>query len=298
MTGTVGNTVLDLYSDAGVTNTFGGVISGPGGVLFATTNFGPGTSTMILTGANTYTGGTEICDCTTVQLGDGHTTGSIVGDVALGGTLAFNRSDVYTFAGAISDDGFESGKLVQMGTGTVILTGANSYSGGTTVNSGILELAHATTSVIDAAGFGTVMLKGGELRTNVTGTSEFANGLVFGAGTVGSPLTSIFAAASGTTVDLSAAADAVTYRSHSVAQFGTATDNGTIVYQTSGFDNFFGSFCRRGGRRNVDGPGSQRSGRYQHLQFHARDDAEQRLERHREHGCDARSLQSGFYQPE
>ena len=254
VTGTVGSTVLSIQGDQNVTNTFGGVISGPGGVLFVSYNFGPGPTTMILTGDNTYTGGTEICSCTTVQLGNGQNTGSIVGDVLLGGTLIFDRSGPYTFAGAISDDGFEQGKLVQNGTGTVILTGANSYSGGTTVNAGILELAHATNGVIDAAGYGTVTLKGGELRTNVTGTSEFANGLVFSGGTTANPLTSVFAAASGTTVNLTAAADAVTYRNHSVAQFGTATDNGTIVYQTAGFDNFFGSYSVVVGGGTLVGP--------------------------------------------
>jgi autotransporter-associated beta strand protein len=254
MTGTAVGTTLSIQGDQNVTNTFGGVISGAGRVLFEAANFGPGPTTMILTGDNTYTGGTEICDCTTLQLGDGHTTGSIVGDVALGGTLIFNRSDRYTFAGAISDDGPEQGKLAQNGSGTVVLAGANSYSGGTTVNAGILELAHATTGVIDAAGFGTVTLKGGELRTNVTGTSEFANGLTFRGGTALNPLTSIFAAASGTTVNLTAAADAVTYANRAVAQFGTATDNGTIVYQTAGFDNFNGSFSVVVGGGTLMGP--------------------------------------------
>jgi autotransporter-associated beta strand protein len=108
----------------------------------ATTGFGPGTSTTIFTGTNTYTGGTEICQCTTLQLGNGGTTGSIVGDIALGGTLVFNRSNTYSFDGTISDDGPETGKVVQNGPGTLILTGTNSYSGGTTVNAGTLSITN------------------------------------------------------------------------------------------------------------------------------------------------------------
>src|SRR5262249_58331361 len=48
--------------------------------------------TTILTADSTYTGGTAI-SAGTLQLGNGGTTGSIVGDVTNNGTLAFNRSD-------------------------------------------------------------------------------------------------------------------------------------------------------------------------------------------------------------
>ena len=41
----------------------------------------------------------------TLQLGDGGTTGSIVGGVTNNGTLALNRSDAITLAGAISGSG-------------------------------------------------------------------------------------------------------------------------------------------------------------------------------------------------
>ena len=51
-----------------------------------------GTGTTILTGTNTYTGGTTISNGT-LQIGDGGTTGSIVGNVSAtsGEVLAFNR---------------------------------------------------------------------------------------------------------------------------------------------------------------------------------------------------------------
>ena len=94
------------------------MISGAGSVVQA------GTGTTILTAANTYSGGTTIA-AGTLQLGNSGTTGSIVGDVLDNGTLAFERSDSVTFPGVISG----AGSVIQAGTGTTILTAANTYSG-------------------------------------------------------------------------------------------------------------------------------------------------------------------------
>jgi autotransporter-associated beta strand protein len=69
--------------------TFPGVISGTGSVTQA------GIGTAILTGNNTYSGGTTIT-AGTLQLGNGGATGSIIGNVADNGTLAFDRSDIVT----------------------------------------------------------------------------------------------------------------------------------------------------------------------------------------------------------
>ena len=49
-----------------------------------------GNSTLVLTGNNTYSGGTVIA-VGTVQIGNGGTTGKISGDVLDLGVLAFNR---------------------------------------------------------------------------------------------------------------------------------------------------------------------------------------------------------------
>ncbi|HEY4254055.1 MAG TPA: autotransporter outer membrane beta-barrel domain-containing protein, partial [Roseomonas sp.] len=101
------------------------------------TDFG----TLVLTGANTYGGGTTISGGT-LQLGDGGTSGSIMGNVLNNGTLAFNRSDTVTFGGAISG----SGAVVQMSAGTLILTGNNSYAGLTTISQGTLQIGDGGTS--------------------------------------------------------------------------------------------------------------------------------------------------------
>ncbi|MGG4603013.1 autotransporter-associated beta strand repeat-containing protein, partial [Alcaligenaceae bacterium Me47] len=90
--------------------------------------------TLILTGDNHYTGGTTVREGI-LQLGDGGNSGSIEGDVVLVrtaydyGTLAFNRLDAVSFAGAISGEGV----VLQRGEGTTTFLGNNSYSGGLTI---------------------------------------------------------------------------------------------------------------------------------------------------------------------
>ncbi len=112
------------------TYTYAGRIIGDGAVV----QTGPGTT--ILTGNNLYLGGTTI-SAGTLQLGNGGTSGSIIGDVVDNGIFAINRSDTYSFGGAISG----SGAVVQIGPGTTILTGTNSYSGGTAINAGVLAVS-------------------------------------------------------------------------------------------------------------------------------------------------------------
>jgi autotransporter-associated beta strand protein len=100
---------------------------------------GPGTT--ILAANNFYFGGTTI-SAGTLQLGNGGTSGGIAGDVLNNGTLAVNRSDVLTLRGVISGTGAEQ----QNGTGTTILTGNNTYGGGTTINAGMLQLGNGDAS--------------------------------------------------------------------------------------------------------------------------------------------------------
>ena len=103
-----------------------GVLSGN---LALTVN---GTGTLTLTGANTYTGTTTITGAT-LQIGNGGTTGTLgsTAPVKDYGTLAFIRGDVVTVANAICG----SGGFTQAGTGKIILTGANTYAGTTTISS-------------------------------------------------------------------------------------------------------------------------------------------------------------------
>jgi outer membrane autotransporter protein len=109
--------------------------------------------TLVLTAANTYSGGTTISGGT-LQLGNGGTSGAILGDVLDNGTLAFKRSDTVSFGGLISG----TGGVSQIGTGTTVLTAANTYSGATTVASGTLQAGAA--NAFSAASAFTVQASG------------------------------------------------------------------------------------------------------------------------------------------
>ena len=116
--------------DPGVTAEIQAEIAGTTGLTMSDAG------TLILTGANCYSGGTTIRDGM-LQVGAGGTSGSLIGDVANDALLAFNRSDAVTFAGTISG----AGVVEQAGAGTLSLTGTNSYTGGTLVSAGILQIA-------------------------------------------------------------------------------------------------------------------------------------------------------------
>jgi len=92
--------------------------------------------TLVLTGTGSWQHGTVVRNGT-LQIGDGGTTGAIVGDVRNAGTLVFDRGDTVDFAGAISG----TGTLAQAGGGTLRLTGDSSaFSGATQVRSGTLAV--------------------------------------------------------------------------------------------------------------------------------------------------------------
>ncbi|TWS93424.1 autotransporter domain-containing protein, partial [Reyranella sp. CPCC 100927] len=118
--------------DAGVAATIGSVIAdGTGSGLNKI-----GAGTLILTGANTYSGGTTIT-AGTLQIGDGAARGSIIGNVVNHGVLAFGQTgNNAAFAGVISG----SGSLQVRNDARVVLTGANTYTGGTIIDRGVLQI--------------------------------------------------------------------------------------------------------------------------------------------------------------
>ncbi|WP_446694699.1 autotransporter-associated beta strand repeat-containing protein, partial [Rhodopseudomonas telluris] len=178
---------------------FNGVISGTGSVTKL------GNNAMLLGGDNTYTGGTTISGGY-LQIGNGGTSGSIVGDVFNNGTLEFARSDAYTFGGAISGTGNLISFGGSAGSGVFTLTGTNTYTGGTTVSRGTLQIGDGGTSgsIVgnvsnnatlvfnrsDATSFGGVisgsgnLIKRGAGNLSLTGVSTFNGSTTVEAGTL------------------------------------------------------------------------------------------------------------------
>lgn len=100
---------------------------------------------VIVTGAlsNAGTGNTTLDAGTSMQLGNGGTSGSLNDNVINNGTLTFNRSNDDTITGDISG----TGSVVQAGSGIINLAGNGTWSGGTQVISGTLNAMGATNSL-------------------------------------------------------------------------------------------------------------------------------------------------------
>ncbi len=136
-----------------------------------------GAGTWSLTGDSTYNGATLVAEGT-LQIGNGGTTGSISSvsavTVEATGTFAFNRTDAHTITNTISG----AGGVLQAGSGTTVLSGANTYTGASTVNAGTLELAPSAQAGLLATGDSYAHVRSGRLVLDYSGGTSLA-GVVF-----------------------------------------------------------------------------------------------------------------------
>ena len=129
--------------------------------------------TLNLLTNNTFAGATTIDSGSTLKIGNGGTVGGLGnGTVTNNGTIVFNRSDANTALNQI--DG--TGSIRQDGAGTLTLGGANSYSGGFTLNNGARVGG-------TGAGSGTIMVAP---NTTLIATGSLANPIVLNGGVLGS----------------------------------------------------------------------------------------------------------------
>jgi len=183
-------TLKDTYDD---TLHLDGTITGTGGLDIGTETF--------LTVANTFTGATVVSSIlhvdhnaalqgSTVQMDTPglyfHTSvaapvfGGLAGsaDLSAGNrqvTVGGNGQDT-TYTGALKGSGCS---LVKTGTGTLTLTGASTYGGGTTLGQGVLSAA-AEANLGDTAGG--LTFDGGVLRITGSGFGSTVRSLTFAAG--------------------------------------------------------------------------------------------------------------------
>ena len=174
-----------LVFEQAADGTFAGAISGAGALRKR------GAGSVRLTGANSYTGDTDVDEGTLVvddtSLPDTGTT-----TVAGGATLVFDQGGDGSFAGAIAG----AGDLEKQGAGTLTLPNPLTYTGTTTITGGTLQVDGSLTSPTTVesagalAGSGAILApvvvrgdlspgSGGQGTLNVTGTADFEAGSTF-----------------------------------------------------------------------------------------------------------------------
>ncbi|MEW9573470.1 autotransporter domain-containing protein [Rhodanobacter sp. Si-c] len=189
-----------------------------------------GTSTWIVTGGTTSTAAWTI-NGGTLQVGNGTTDGALgTGNIANNAALAFDNTADTTVAGNISG----TGSLAQRGSGTLILTGINTYTGGTTISNGTLQVGNGTTD--GALGTGNIANNAALVFDNTAGTTVAGN--ISGTG-------SLTLQGSGT----------LTLSGVNTYTGGTTISNGTLVFDQAN-DGTFSSAISGSGRFAKAGAGT------------------------------------------
>ena len=263
---------LNIDSSAGTSNTLSGVISGAAAIDGLNTI---GTGTLILSGTNTFIGGVHVTDASTIgvqnsaALGTGTLTNdsaltlnlksgiTVANTVTLGNELITNvDSGTVTMSGAIGESAVS--QLTKTGAGTLILTGANTYTGGTIVSQGTLQgnstsltgnITNNASLIFNQPGTGTyagTITGTGTLTKNGNGTLIFSGndaltttlqvnaGELQVTGTIGGPVNVASAAASLTGTGSVGDVTNSGYVQPGTASIGDLTVNGAFTQTSSG----------------------------------------------------------------
>ena len=245
---------VTLTAASGGTTTFSGVIQDPTGVIGSGLVRKSGAGTVVLSGLNTYAGGTSI-DGGTLSISQSANLGANTGGVTINaGTLeisgSFSTNRAFTLADTASTfqvDPLQTftitsviaggGVLNKTGTGTMVLSAANTYSGGTNVSDGTLRIS-ASDRILNASN---LTVSGGtfDLQTfnETIGAVTLSSGTI--SSTTGALTGSSYTLQSGTVSAI-------------LAGSGTITKNTSGTVTLSGANTFTGSTTISAGTLQVN----------------------------------------------
>jgi outer membrane autotransporter protein len=229
-----------------------------------------------------------------ISLLDNTVSGTTLGSIAGNGTILLGSKNLTVgsnnnstlFSGIISDGGEgggAGGSLTKVGTGTLILTGQNTYTGLTTVSAGILNIQDG--SALGATTTGTIVSSGATLRlqggisvatealtisgagaagqngalVNVSGTNNYGGLLTLGAvSTISSNSGRLNLTNTGTItgsgLNLTLTGSGIGSISSIIGTgTGTVTKNGSGQWTLSGANTYTGATTVNGGSLIVDG---------------------------------------------
>lgn len=160
-----------------------------------------GSGLLVLAEDNTYS--STVVSAGKLQIGEGGAAGSVDGNISTSAEteVIVDRSGTFTFSDSIKG----AGALVKKGAGTLVLAETNTYSGGTTVEEGTLQVGNGTSGMIagdiandgslvfsrsDNASYGGVISGTGNLTKEgtgiltLTGNNSYSGATTVSAGTL------------------------------------------------------------------------------------------------------------------
>jgi autotransporter-associated beta strand protein len=237
-------------TDSGNELTISAPVSGAHAVTVA------GAGSVLLSGVNTYTGGTLVSGSATLILGNATNTladtGAVnvdtgtliigtnndtVGAVSLtngiitGTSGKLTASSFYAESGTLAANLGGPGGLLKETGGTLLLSGTNSYAGVTLIDGGLVQLGSSTALGTGNASVssGAALELNGQHTTNVTGvsgTGVSGNGALVNSSTNLAVVDSAISASSATPFAIDAEGDIILQRAFSLSGAFTVTKNG------------------------------------------------------------------------
>ena len=152
-------------SDAGNPDTGGALISAPIGTNVTGITQGSTSESLTLTGTSPYNGPITISSGTLTVGGTGALgSGTFSGNITNGAALVFSSSTDQTWSGIISG----AGTFTDSGAGILMLTGADTYSGATSVASGGVLLVDQSLNSAVTVNSGGALGGSGTIQNNIT----------------------------------------------------------------------------------------------------------------------------------